>query len=611
MGANNFIAFATVPAGAQVGPKAAVDLWALVPATGLDPGFNVMCTGEFRGTIAVEGSLTGTEFNPVGSFTLGSPQLVGPFEPTFELAPVVVDEVVRYLRLRVMPGTVVTGAVFVTAGGAQNCDCNTGGGGPDPYDLDPENVDNSLISPGIVVEYSRGDHVHGLTFSDETPVSSVVSAATPTDPGISLWPARADHVHNLADDIITGYLSQIYAAGVAHVPTVDNVLVGSYFNIDLHNDGSERIDQNVVDNTAGQDHFARRVTRWIHDPWQGQTDEFIMANDSTTSEGALYQRYWIENTAGGPSFRNYGITRFQLQANPNHDEWYVPQIPGGGLLTRYNLSMVIARDNSLHENIFDWNSDGAFIQRIIPPSNVTPYAIAANYTDLFSTANPPDGTAVGYWSNKLSQFNTFLDHYDGGSGHADAHFDFWLFNVAGGGVRTRSLQIFPPDDAYKSTAGVSSLSYTAAGAVNRMSLSNNAGAYSPIMTLADLAPTTATSVVDIVSSVQNFKTATTFTVVPSAAGRKFLPVHAYVEFTTVTGFITGPTLKLGNDGAHANVAPAFAVAAAATADADPFVMAATPVIIDLNATGIICELTVNATGTTISGRIHVIGVYTA
>jgi hypothetical protein len=162
MGANNFIAFATVPAGAGVGPKTSVDLWTLVPSTGLDPGFNVMCTGEFVGTITVEGSLDGAQFNPVGFFTLGSGQLVGPFEPTFELAPIVVDDVVRYLRLRVMPGTTVTGPVFVTAGGGANCDCSGGGAGPSPYDLDPEPVDSTQVGPGVSADYARGDHVHGL-----------------------------------------------------------------------------------------------------------------------------------------------------------------------------------------------------------------------------------------------------------------------------------------------------------------------------------------------------------------------------------------------------------------------------------------------------------------
>lgn len=78
-----------------------------------------------------------------------------------------------------------------------------GGGGAAPYNLDPENVDNSLVGPGAVVPYSRGDHVHGLTFSDETTVSSVEPSTTPTSPGVSQWPARADHVHNLADSIGT------------------------------------------------------------------------------------------------------------------------------------------------------------------------------------------------------------------------------------------------------------------------------------------------------------------------------------------------------------------------------------------------------------------------
>jgi hypothetical protein len=72
----------------------------------------------------------------------------------------------------------------------------------------------------------------------------------------------------------------------------------------------------------------------------------------------------------------------------------------------------------------------------------------------------------------------------------------------------------------------------------------------------------------------------------------------------------GPTIELGNNGGHDNVAPALVVAnTAVTDDLVPFVMAAAPVVITLTTTGIICDVNVQATATTCLGRIHILGVY--
>lgn len=406
-------------------------------------------------------------------------------------------------------------------------------------------------------------------------------------------------------------LASLYAFGLGDDPTVDNVLVGSYFNVDFHDDGSVRIDQNVVDVTAGQDHFAIRASRYIHDPWQVQIGEYINQNDTTNLEGSIYNRYWIHKTGGAST--NYLVEAYQLQANPNHDEWYDPQIPGGGPLSQWTLALYYT-DGSLHSSLFRANSDGALLQSAIPATGVR--QMGSRVVDPFNTTNPSDGNSWGSWVNKLSRLNTVLDHYDSGSGHGDAHWDVRLGSIANGGnlanAASIALQVFPQDDTYKSTAGTAGFSFTTAGSVNRLSLSNNTGTYSPIATLADIGPATTPLITqDIVSATQDLKTATTFTVVPNSTGRKFLPIAAYLEIVTATAVATGPTLKLGNNGAHDNTAPALAVAnTVAAADAVPFVMASSPAIIDLNTTGIICELTANATGTALTGRVHVIGVYT-
>ena len=116
---NNFVALAALGAGTNVGPKAITDLFAVVPAAGLSPGWSAMCSGDFVGTIALEGSLDGTEFFPIAQFT-NSPRSPGTAAP--ELAPVVIEEVVRYVRLVVMPGTTVMEPVSVTLGGGLSID---------------------------------------------------------------------------------------------------------------------------------------------------------------------------------------------------------------------------------------------------------------------------------------------------------------------------------------------------------------------------------------------------------------------------------------------------------------------------------------------------------
>jgi len=129
VGANQFISLATIGAGTSQGPLPSVDLWTLVAATGLDE-FNVACGGDFDGTLALEASLDGTNFAPVGEDASGN--LIGGFvlgKRTNTLAivpampPLLVNEIVRYVRINVSANTTIRGPVSVTIGGKQNCTC--------------------------------------------------------------------------------------------------------------------------------------------------------------------------------------------------------------------------------------------------------------------------------------------------------------------------------------------------------------------------------------------------------------------------------------------------------------------------------------------------------
>jgi hypothetical protein len=119
-GANNFFNLATLVPG-MIGPQAPLDLFTLVATTGLDVS-NVACSGSFTGQISIEGSLDGTNFSPVGSFLSSQAQKgSGPGQLMFD--PVVVGQIIRFLRVNILPSTVISGPTSLTLGGPQNCDC--------------------------------------------------------------------------------------------------------------------------------------------------------------------------------------------------------------------------------------------------------------------------------------------------------------------------------------------------------------------------------------------------------------------------------------------------------------------------------------------------------
>jgi hypothetical protein len=545
----------------------------------------------------------------VGSFTIGNPQLVGSFEPTFELAPIVVDEVVRYLRLRVMPGTSISSAVFVTAGGGANCTCDTSGGGPDPYNLDPELVDNTQIGPGISADYARGDHVHGLAYSDDTLPEDVLPPGGTASAGLSVWPARRDHVHVLADLLPFDF-------------------TGTYFTFDIAVDGSERIDQIATDAPVTAElHWARRVTRKVSSPWPLQTDEFIAELPTSNREVGLFQNFWAKRT-DTLELRHFMRTRESVYSNADTGQWLDPAIFFGGLLSTWELGLAGGDDETFRDNTHVFNSDGNLTSRPLLPAG-GPYFLASHVIDGYQFQTPADGTIYGYWVKNLGRFGYTQDAHSGSGGNTltDSSAFWQLTRIVDSGFTaafSNALELYPgelrivnfhadelarlvlEDGENSPVSGSNEAAFRYRGTTDKAELSVNAGAYEAILT----SPSAAVgAVVDVPSASTDFKTATTFTIVPTA-GRRFLPIAAYVEFTTITALATGPTIKLGNNVAHDNVAPDLVVANTAVTDnALPFVMATIPQVIDLTATGIIGEMTVNAAGTTCTGRVHVLGVY--
>lgn len=561
MGANNFVAFATVPAGAQVGAQASVDLWTLVPATGLDPGFNLMCSGEFVGTIAVEGSLDGTQFNPVASFTLGGAQQapgVGATEPV-ALQPVVVDEVVRYLRLRVMPGTVVTSAVFVTAGGAANCDCAGTGG-----------VASVVAGTGISV--NAADPANPIV--SNTGVLSVTAGA-----GITVGGTAANPTVALTGAPYT--LASLYTAGLG-ISDAANTLVGATFNTFFTDAGA--IDVSETGSGAYAETLRKHSTST---PGVTLIQQALVTKmdfvGGVNTAGGVGRDFAIENQAGAAN--TFGTEQVNLFAQSIPATWYSPSISAAGSppISYIRWFLQNRRGSGAQSQVY-FNSDGVAWRQSMFPASGGPYILYADQIAMNPTAGGGAEPEVGSTIRHVS------------TGPATGPDDGVPVSIAG-------------HDEVMTAKNLGSAQI--AGRFDVVTATLTGG-------LSVRASYSATSLgmVDVVSASQDFKTATTFTVVPQSTGvqarvgSRFLPIAAYVEFTSIAALATGPSLKLGNNVAHDNVAPNLVVSNAAVTDnAIPFVMAATPSVIDLTATGIICEITVNAAGTTCTGRLHVIGAY--
>ena len=111
-GQNYFTTVASLPAGFS-GLTSIIDVSALFPPTGPETDICFLCTGGFRGSAIVLGSIDGNDFNPIGSFKVdrlpeGSPE-------TLTFPTLVTHDKVKYVRLRI--AGIVTSPLVITMGG--------------------------------------------------------------------------------------------------------------------------------------------------------------------------------------------------------------------------------------------------------------------------------------------------------------------------------------------------------------------------------------------------------------------------------------------------------------------------------------------------------------
>jgi hypothetical protein len=238
MGANNFVAMPSIPAGlAQPSESAVVDLYAVVPPNGFaTTGISVILGGDFEGAIAILGSLDGVNFRPV---TLGftSGKQVDPSRPRpLEYPPQLITDLIRYIKWKVLPNTRTFTQIDITLGGGLNCDCSGGGGFPGYGDTILPVAATNVV--GVSPLVARADHQHegvhsviagnGITVSSATgdvTISASFGAGAPSqidigdagNAGAANTVSRSDHQHALPAPTVINAVGAASALGTSTV----------------------------------------------------------------------------------------------------------------------------------------------------------------------------------------------------------------------------------------------------------------------------------------------------------------------------------------------------------------------------------------------------------
>lgn len=238
MGANNFVAMPSIPAGlAQPSESAPIDLYAVVPPNGFAiSGISVILGGDFEGAIAILGSLDGANFRPV---TLGftSGRQVDPSRPrALEYPPQLITDLIRYIKWKVLPNTRTFTQIDITLGGGLNCDCSGGSGFPgygasvlpvaatnvvgvsplvSRADHQHEGVHSAIAGNGITVSSATGDVTISASFGAGAP--SQIDIGDTGSGGVANTVSRSDHQHALPSPTVINNVGAVSALGVSTV----------------------------------------------------------------------------------------------------------------------------------------------------------------------------------------------------------------------------------------------------------------------------------------------------------------------------------------------------------------------------------------------------------
>lgn len=588
-------AVGNVFAGMTVPPADGAGVGTDLSAGGDVNTFNVV--GPFSGQVFIDVSTdAGVTWSP--AFLVGAPGQTtsGSAVGTNVLAVLGQARVRRVGVLSGVPAPVVSVGSSSLIGGA--------GAGPLPYDFTPEPVDNLAQWPGDVDEYARGNHVHGMTFSDETAVAEVQPPSGTSSPGISVFPARADHVHILADLLPFDF-------------------TGTYFTFDVPVDGSLEIYQNPASSGADFDSHPALKTRRVFDTfpspgllaqWDSQYD-----GGGGLDKGGSFQE-WRNLSAGAGAAQQFAKSEMYTTTGTLFAPSYSPIYLTAAHYTTWKTNLLNRLGGGSTTQV-EFNSDGALFRPVLFPAAGGPFTYFANQLAFdgvggeaqvgsslaYSAITLPTNGVIDGGGDVLAYASCVLDAKNFGSAQGVTHWEWWVRGPTLGDPLTLAMQLYADELALPVGVTLNADAASFSGNVDVTTL-NGANAVVAGKAIA----------VDFLAAPG---TSYTFDL-PLAAGKKFVAQLCEVIFDTVTGVAAGNlNLSVGNANGPAAAPLANAILngnlpAASINNASgntPFRRAFSGdsgPLPDMTTTPISVRINGNPTGVTVlTGRVFLSGIY--
>jgi hypothetical protein len=399
---NSFIALAPIPAGTNTGPQPSTDVWAVVPPTGIESGLSAICSGNFIGGIALEGSLDNINFSPIeGGF------LVGSGSGGKELSPLITGDTVRFVRLNVQPGTRLAGPVSVTIGGGL---APSGGGGGvtlvhSGVAISVDNTDptNPIINNTGVTSYNGATGavtgVASITAGAGINVNNAIpSAPVVTNTGVLSW--------NGSTGVVKGTLANIYAFGVIDSSVTDNTLAGVIDSIFF--DPSGRI--NVTTN-AGQEantdpfvNLSHNVLGQANQDFTRETVRYLAASGVAVFAASIptgWRKIYDLILDASASTIHVAVERIVTGNSTIGGSWW---FDGGGIAPTQSpivaKEVQLVRPDGVSGQISQQANNGTYAAQVfIPSTSATSQTTAAFVSIAVGDGGnpPPAGTGIGWF----------------------------------------------------------------------------------------------------------------------------------------------------------------------------------------------------------------------
>lgn len=313
--------------------------------------------------------------------------------------------------------------------------------------------------------------------------------------------------------------------GAGGLPPLPLVFVGTYFTTTIKADGSIQVAQTAISNGGDfASHPALRLQRTFNLPGSvaALVGEWVTVHsaDANTENGGDRIQHVTENNVGT---RNVWGLDDNNTSVPTTPFYYVPGF--GAVVTDYITYSKQQQRNRFNGYTSHWrDSDGVHARQVLFPNDATARVLISDSQALYPGIAYANGVTVrwqfeGPKPNDLDPGAAIAgidrvcdDTSQFGANAAAGHLSLWGATVAAGVVQVLEIR---PSTAALSTAGRAAFSFAA----NRLTLSNNAGAYSAVATLADVTGGITQLTDDVTAGPGTGSQAATVANVPAAATR--------------------------------------------------------------------------------------------